>query len=79
MGKPSQYQGRFVGTPQGLSAMDHRTVPSNTMNRRDDTAHCRAGIGRSPLAGDGEPRAAATVARKRAPTRLVGYEPQRDQ
>jgi hypothetical protein len=50
-----------------------------TMNRRDDTAYCCAGIGRSPLAGDGEPRAAATVARKRAPTRLVRYEPQRDQ
>jgi putative transposase len=35
---------------------------------RDDTACCGAGVGRSPLAGDGATVAAAGVARKRAPT-----------
>jgi hypothetical protein len=42
-----------------------------------------AGIGRSPLAGDGEPTVTATVARKRPPTGLatgagtLAYSPQR--
>jgi putative transposase len=35
---------------------------------RADIAYGRAGIGRSPLAGDAEPEVTAAVARKRAPT-----------
>ena len=48
----------------------HRAVPSNAMSGRDDIACCRAGIGRSPLAGDRSGCNRLTVARKRAPTQV---------